>query len=121
MVVREDIRQALIFKDFPEKYLVYARHFKEKCLARYLETTYAEDCSAMVLEEMGIVPSSINDRVVGFLEQCSLGGVESLKLYEQMVLDRGMMGTIGHYPTIFLDHEEVPVCRLRSILLPRPS
>lgn len=81
-MVREDIRQTIIFKDHPDKFLAYVRHFKEKCLANYIVTNFAEDCASRVLLELDIEPSGISERVDNFLLECSQGEGEPIQLYE---------------------------------------
>ncbi len=41
VLVREDIRQILVFKDHPAQFLAYMRLFKEKCLEKYIASNYA--------------------------------------------------------------------------------
>ena len=49
VLVREDIRQKLFFRDHPDKFLEYVRLIKQKCLKQYLLTNYIEDCANRVL------------------------------------------------------------------------
>lgn len=80
MLVREDIRQMLLFNDNPEIYLFYAMRFKSACLTSYIETNYAEDCSAQILEGFEVNSASLSQRIDSFLTTCGEDS-EGLALY----------------------------------------
>lgn len=115
MLVREDIRQMLLFNDNPEIYLSYVLQFHRSCLESYLVSQYAEDCADRVLGGLDVSSGNLSQRIDSFLLTCGAGS-EGIGLYEQMTLDRKKAAKIGHYPTVFVNHEEVSgkLCRCQQ-------
>ena len=83
MVVREDIRNWLVYKLVPEKFLTYMRVFKQKCLDNYIETKYAENCASRILPDFGIDPLVLNQKIDEFLLNCAGSDAtpESLEIF----------------------------------------
>jgi hypothetical protein len=106
VLIREDIRQSLIFKDAKDIFLIYIRLFRERCLENYIRTNNAEDCANVILNGLNISASEISRRIDNFLETCG-GDGESLRLYQQFTLDEAKLRLLRHYPTIVLNHEQV--------------
>lgn len=51
-MVQEDIRQLLIFKQYPTKYLDYASLFAEQCLETYQKEKYVEECATRIMDRL---------------------------------------------------------------------
>ncbi len=80
--VKEDIRQKIIFKNYPNKYLAYIIGFKNACLKTFQTSFYAEDCAASLLMNLGIDHAALDKKVDDFINKCE-GDI-----YEALVLDR---------------------------------
>jgi hypothetical protein len=69
-LIKEDLRQKLIFKHYPEKYLRYIKAFTDKCLDNYLAEKYAEECSKTQMVNLEIDPSEINKKIENLETKC---------------------------------------------------
>lgn len=69
MLVREDIRQYLIFQEHPDKYLEYVSRFYEKCFEKYEESKHADDCAHGIVSQMDL-SENINKNLDTFLTEC---------------------------------------------------
>ena len=111
VVVREDIRGWLVFKDFPDKFLIYMRVFQQKCLDNYIESKYAENCASKILSDLGVDALSISQKIDEFLLNCAGQDAtdESMTIFEGMMLDRTKMEHVSRYPIFILNHEQVHI------------
>jgi hypothetical protein len=51
---KEDIRQKIIFTDYPNKFLTYIGGFSQNCLKIFQDQYYAEDCANSLMTSLGI-------------------------------------------------------------------
>lgn len=115
MLVREDIRQHLIFEDHPSKFLSYVATFEQQCLANYISTKYVEDCSTSIMQNLDLPEDDINNKIDFFLSSCDARDGESIyQLYQDLTIDRNKYRQIGHYPTVILNHQQVVPTPLSS-------
>lgn len=107
MLVREDIRQYLIFKHNPELYLKYVKKFYKNCFEVYSSSKYVEDCATGIIHDLNI-NDKVNSQIDHFLSTCAEQSDEdNFKLYQSLALDRAKYMQIGHYPTIISNHEQL--------------
>ena len=106
VVVREDIRNWMVYQLAPEKFLTYMRVFKQKCLDNYIETKYAENCASRILPDLGIEPLELNQKIDEFLLSCAGTDAtpQSREIFEAMLLDRTKMAHVSRYPIIIFNH-----------------
>lgn len=108
VLVREDIRQHLIFEDHPSKFLSYVTTFEQQCLANYISTKYVEDCSTSIMQNLDLPEDDINNKIDFFLSSCDARDGESIyQLYQDLTIDRNKYRQIGHYPTVILNHQQL--------------
>ena len=70
MLVREDIRQHLIFEDNQTNFLRYMREFKQSCFEEYSKNLYSDDCAQSILHKLDI-PDLYTAKIDDFLIVCS--------------------------------------------------
>jgi hypothetical protein len=52
ILVEEDIRQMLIFKQYSSKYFLYVRLFRDQCLSNYVQQKFSEQCATSVMNKL---------------------------------------------------------------------
>ena len=71
IVVREDIRQMLIFSKYSDKFLYYMRLFNQKCLAKFIKEKTSEGCASSIMSKLQIDATEINSKIDSFLSNCT--------------------------------------------------
>jgi hypothetical protein len=120
VLVKEDLRQLLIFKQYPTRYLDYLRLFQTNCLQTYQRTKYAEDCSASIMDTLEIDSYSIATAVDAFLEKCEESPAKS-DLYNSLDRDRKAFASYGRFPLLLINKEIVLLPPLRWTTRARPT
>jgi hypothetical protein len=70
-VVKEDIRQKIIFKTETKKYLQYIFEFSNRCLAQFQKNYFIEDCATNILITLEINYTQLQQKIDNFMSQCS--------------------------------------------------